>query len=122
MQITISSQNYHLGNRQNDCSNREGQLRDGYLRGLSRRTQEHVVKLTNPYENYTSAVEFSPDGDAIAVGATDLLIRLLDAKTGGERAALRGHTWYPWQLAFAADGGIFTHSQHRPAAAEPEPY
>src|SRR5262249_61079967 len=43
-----------------------------------KRMHSWVVKLNNPYENYTSAVAFSPDGKLIAAGATDHLIRLWD--------------------------------------------
>lgn len=71
-----------------------------------KRIWEHIVKLTNPYENYTSAIEFNPTGDTIAVAATDKLIRLLGARSGDQIAALAGHTWYPWCLAFAPDGAI----------------
>jgi WD40 repeat protein len=64
----------------------------------------YVAQLTNPYENYTSAVAFSPDGKTIAACATDFSIYLLDAETGKLNAKLTGHTWYPWALAFTADG------------------
>jgi WD40 repeat protein len=63
----------------------------------------HIVQLNNPYENYTSAVTFSPDGKLVAAGATNNRIYLLDATTGEEVAALAGHKWYPWALAFTAD-------------------
>jgi WD40 repeat protein len=64
----------------------------------------HILDLHNPYENYTSAVAVSLDGQTVAACATDNLIHLLDAKTGSEVAALAGHKWYPWSLAFTADG------------------
>jgi WD40 repeat protein len=64
----------------------------------------HVVELDNPYENYTSAVAISPDGQLVAVCATDYTIRLLDASNGEATASLKGHTWYPWALAFSRDG------------------
>ncbi len=64
----------------------------------------HTVTLTNPNENYTSAVAFSPDGQFVAACATDKKIHLIDARDGKELAALEGHTWYPWALAFSADG------------------
>ena len=64
---------------------------------------EHTVKLTHPLENYTSAVDFSPSGTAIAIGATDDRLYLLDAATGDEVARLEGHQWYPWAVQFTAD-------------------
>jgi len=68
------------------------------------RVWSHVMKLTNPYENYTSAIAFAPDGRSIAVCATDNRIHLLEATTGDETASLAGHNWYPWHLASTADG------------------
>src|SRR5262249_35435248 len=64
------------------------------------------VELNNPFENYTSAVAFSPDGKLIAAGATDHLIRLWDTTTGKETGQLKGTGWYPWGLAFTSDGKI----------------
>jgi WD40 repeat protein len=63
----------------------------------------HVVQLTNPNENYTSAVAFSPDGNIVAACATDDRIHLMSAANGEEIGELKGHTWYPWSLAFTAD-------------------
>jgi WD40 repeat protein len=68
------------------------------------RVWSRVLPLDNPYENYTSAIEFRPDGKTIAAGATDNRIHLIDATTGDELAQLIGHHWYPWALAFTADG------------------
>lgn len=66
----------------------------------------HIVKLDNPYENYTCAIAFAPDGRSIAACATDNRIYLLDAETGDEQAALAGTNWYPWALAFKHDGSV----------------
>jgi WD40 repeat protein/predicted DNA-binding protein (UPF0251 family) len=68
------------------------------------RSWSRVVPLNNPFENYTSAVAFSPDGKVIAAGATDHRIHLIDSSSGDEVAQLTGHHWYPWTLAFTADG------------------
>jgi RNA polymerase sigma factor (sigma-70 family) len=69
------------------------------------RLHSWTVALTNPYENYTSAVAFSPDGATVAAGATDHGIYRWDVRTGRELPPLRGHRWYVWGLAFAAQGG-----------------
>ena len=70
----------------------------------AKRVWSHIVTLNNPRENYTSTVAFSPDGKTVAAGATDQLIYLCDAGTGAEVGRLLGHHWYPWCLAFTADG------------------
>jgi WD40 repeat protein len=67
------------------------------------RVWSHVVKLTNVYENYTSALAFSPDGKVLSVGATDNRIHFINPSTGEETAALAGHHWYPWAMAFSRD-------------------
>ncbi len=68
-----------------------------------KRLRSWVVKLNNPYENYTSAVAYSPDGKWIAAGATDHAIYLFDPGTGKEAGKLAGTGWYPWGLVFASD-------------------
>ena len=70
------------------------------------RVWSHTIELTHPRENYASAVAFSPDGKTIAACATDNRIYLLDAAAGEEAGRLTGHHWYPWALAFAADGKL----------------
>ena len=68
-----------------------------------KRLHSWTVKLENPYENYTSAVAYSPDGKFVAAGATDRAIYLWDAATGREAGQLKGSAWYPWSLAFSPD-------------------
>ncbi len=75
----------------------------------------HVVKLTDPYENYTSAVAFSPDGKILAACATDNRIHLMNPATGEELAQLTGHHWYPWALAFTANSKMLYSSGWDPA-------
>jgi WD40 repeat protein len=66
----------------------------------------HTVKLTNPNENYTSAIAVAPDGKTVVVGATDDCLHILDAATGDEQAVLAGAGWYPWAVAFARDSNL----------------
>jgi WD40 repeat protein len=68
------------------------------------RVWSRVIELTNPYENYTSAIAFTPDGATIAACATDNRIYELDAENGDVTGRLEGHTWYPWALAYTSDG------------------
>ena len=70
------------------------------------RLWSHVITLNNPFENYTSAVAYSPDGSMVAACATDNRIHLIDAANGHPLAQLKGHTWYPWALAFSANGKL----------------
>jgi WD40 repeat protein len=68
------------------------------------RVWSHVVKLTNVFENYTSAIAFNPDGKTVAVCATDNRIYLINPAAGEELGHLSGHHWYPWALAFTSNG------------------
>jgi WD40 repeat protein len=79
------------------------------------RIWSRVIPLNNPFENYTSAIAYSPDGRIIAACATDHRIHLIDAASGGESAQLTGHRWYPWTLAFTADGKTLYSSGWDPA-------
>ena len=74
------------------------------------RNWSHIIKLTNIYENYTSAVSLSPDGKTLAVCATDHHIYLMNAMTGAELGQLSGHHWYPWALAFSANSKMLNTS------------
>ncbi len=80
-----------------------------------KRVWSHVVKLTNIYENYTSAVEFSRDGRILAAGATDNRIYLMNPSTGAEIAQLTGSHGYPWALAFTANSKMLYSSGWDPA-------
>ncbi len=62
------------------------------------------IALKDIFENYTSSVTFSPEGQLIAVGATDKAIYVLNAKTGEQVKRLVGHGWYPWALVFSPNG------------------
>jgi WD40 repeat protein len=69
----------------------------------SERLWSQVLKLDNPFENYTSAVDFAPDGQSIAAAATDNCIYLLEPQTGEQMAKLKGHAGYPWAVCFSSD-------------------
>jgi WD40 repeat protein len=47
---------------------------------------------------------FSPDGQRLASGGTDLTVRVWDVPTGQEALTLRGHTDYLRTVAFTPDG------------------
>jgi RNA polymerase sigma factor (sigma-70 family) len=75
-----------------------------YDTATGRRLHSWTVKLTNPFENYTSAVTFGADGSTLAAGATDHMVHLWELKAGRELAPLRGHSWYVSGLTASADG------------------
>lgn len=64
----------------------------------------HTVKLTDPYENYTSAIAYCPDGKRVVAAANNETLRVLDAADGKEVGVLGKHSWNPWTLAFTRDG------------------
>ena len=82
--------------------------RDTFVRlydvGSGKEVWTHSVRLSNPYENYTSGIVFAPNGKAVAACATDNSIYLLDAGTGEEMGRFVGTHWNPWGIAFTADG------------------
>ena len=49
-------------------------------------------------------VAFSPDGETLASGGADRVVRVWDLATFRERAALRGHTGFIESVAFSPDG------------------
>ncbi|HWQ11313.1 MAG TPA: WD40 repeat domain-containing protein, partial [Roseiflexaceae bacterium] len=55
---------------------------------------------------WTTGVAFAPDGASIAVGATDGVVYILDARTGEQQRQLQGHTnWIVIRgVAYAPDG------------------
>jgi WD40 repeat protein len=61
--------------------------------------------------DHVTALAFSPDGKTLASGRTrasesDERVRVLDAATGEDRAALKGHTSDVGCLAYSADGKL----------------
>lgn len=74
-----------------------------YDLATARRLWETTIDLRNIYENYTSAITISPDGQFAAVGATDNQIRILNTADGKVLGMLTGSHWYPWALAFTSD-------------------
>ena len=77
------------------------------------RTWETKLTPADGAENYTSAIDFHPDGSQIAVGAIlgpDKSVRLLNAKTGNETKSLGYPGWRPWSLHYSSDGSTLLSS------------
>ena len=109
VRFAFSPNGKHLATTERDSAVRLYDVETG------NRVWSHVVKLTNIYENYTSAVAFSADGKAVAACATDNRIYLLNPSTGDEIGQLTGHHWYPWALAFAANSKMLYSAGWDPA-------
>ena len=54
---------------------------------------------------------FSPDGKTVLTGSYDKTVRVWDAETGQEKAALKGHTEIIWSVAFSPDGKTRPHRE-----------
>ncbi len=70
-----------------------------------RTIQAHPVYNHAPrYIRYVEAVAYSPDGQTLASGGDDGLVRLWQTETGGLKAILKGHTRWVEALAYSPDG------------------
>ena len=88
--------------------------RDGTVRVWDVATGKQQTGFTfqapsNPATNqlyWTTGIAWSPDGTQLAVGATDGIVRLLDAKSGQQQRALQGHpNWVIIRgVAYTPDG------------------
>ena len=59
---------------------------------------------TTSYGFTVHSVAFSPDGQMLASGGFDNIVRLWDVGTGAHLKALTGHTGVAWSVAFSPDG------------------
>lgn len=83
---------------------------DGTLRLWSGPRQE--VRVVTPRGGQLTALAWNPDGRYLAISCQDQSARVLDASTGAEVRALRGHTeplfavaWHPDRARMATGGG-----------------
>src|SRR5262245_19944491 len=68
------------------------------------RDAHKVRELCNIKGNFTGNACVSPDGQRLAAGGSDHMVRVWDAATGKELLALKGHTKEVTSVVFSADG------------------
>jgi WD40 repeat protein/tRNA A-37 threonylcarbamoyl transferase component Bud32 len=68
--------------------------------------------LTYKYSRYICAVAVRPDGQAVATGGSDQVIRIWDPRTGADLHQLRGHTHSIRALVFHPDGVRLASASH----------
>jgi WD40 repeat protein/serine/threonine protein kinase len=78
----------------------------GAINLLDAASLETVSRLEG-HEGSVYALAFHPDGQTLASGGTDQVIRLWSiANAEGESRTLRGHTNWLWSLAYSPDGTL----------------
>jgi WD40 repeat protein len=82
-----------------DCPSSQRNWEWHYLKRLC---QSHSMVFTG--KDPVVGLAFSPDGQWLACGGSDKTVRVFDAATRTEIAALRGHTDFIWDVSFSPDG------------------
>ena len=103
---TLASGSYDQTVRLWDVSVQEA-LQESMPQGL--RTGQ-PLKTLHGYGNGVRAIAFTPDGQMLASGSDDHIVRLWDAQTGECRRTLHGHTSPVWTLNFNSQGTILASS------------
>src|SRR5258705_7167697 len=63
-------------------------------------------RVLNGHAGSVLAVAFSPDGNVLATGSRDTLIKLWDPRTGELKQTLTDHTGDVYDLDFSSDGKL----------------
>lgn len=82
-----------------ETANSDGQT---FLWDLESRTGQRI-DVGEP-----TSVSFREDGEMVAFGDRDGVVRLWDTRTGSQVEELRGHTGAVWPIVFATDGRLLT--------------
>jgi len=61
-------------------------------------------KTLNGHTTQVWSVAFSPQGNTLASGSDNGIVKLWDVSTGECRKTLKGHTHQVWQVAFSPQG------------------
>ncbi len=78
---------------------------DGTLRIHRRDTLQELHAIASGKERLTiHDIEFSPDGERIAVARDDAVAKVYDTSKGEEIAAFKGHSGIVFAVAFSPDG------------------
>ena len=80
--------------------------RSGLLQLWDPRRGIHKADLEGRRQIYVSSVAYSPNGDTLAGGGANHIVRLWDADTGGPKRILEGHTEGVRSVAYSPDGSL----------------
>ncbi|MHA2020681.1 MAG: WD40 repeat domain-containing protein [Candidatus Thorarchaeota archaeon] len=78
-------------------------MQDRSVRLYDARNCEEMQRMQDEF--LCTSIAFSPQGDVVATGGVDRIVKLWDIRTGDLLAKLEGHTYPVLALAFSPDGG-----------------
>ena len=72
----------------------------------------YLIANESPDLGNVLCVAYAPDGRTVVSGATDMVVRLWDVRSGTQKAALKGHSGAIYSVAFSPDGLTVASGSH----------